>query len=119
MFCCVSDRILIAQKSVQNGPNWCNEWKNSTKEVMLKFFLTNAPDPPHRTLTHVLVPFRPFRHYTKIDAKWAELVQLLHKLVQRSHVRIFWNERTRSTPFDPKLMIWCVSDWYVTAEKSM
>ena len=40
------------------------------------------------------------------SAKRAELVQ---KFVPRSRVGIFRNERTRSTPFDPKLTFWCVS----------
>ena len=43
---------------------------------------------------------------TILGAKRAELVQ---KFVPRSRVRIFRNERTRSTPFDPKLTFWCVS----------
>ena len=30
------------------------------------------------------------------------------KFVPRSRVRIFRNERNRSTPLDPKLMFWCV-----------
>ena len=42
---------------------------------------------------------------TKLGAKRAELVQ---KLVPRSHVGIFRNERSRSNPLDPKLMFWCV-----------
>ena len=41
-----------------------------------------------------------------LGAKQAELVQ---RFVPRSRVRIFHNERTRSTPLDPKLTIWCVS----------
>ena len=40
----------------------------------------------------------PFGCLTKLGAKRAELVQ---KFVPRSHVRIFKNERTRSTPLDP------------------
>ena len=43
---------------------------------------------------------------TKLGAKRAELVQ---KFVPRSRIGIFRNERTRSTPSDPKLMFWCVS----------
>jgi len=43
---------------------------------------------------------------TKLGAKRAELVQ---KFVPQSRVRIFRNERTRSTPFDHKLKFWCVS----------
>jgi len=42
---------------------------------------------------------------TKLGAKRAELVQ---KFVPRSRVGIFRNERTRSTPLDPKLTFWCV-----------
>ena len=37
--------------------------------------------------------------------KTAELVQMF---VPRSRVGIFRNERTRSTPLDPKLTFWCV-----------
>src|SRR6185437_10654948 len=47
----------------------------------------------------------PFGCLTKLGAKRAELVQ---KFVPRSHVRIFRNERTRSTPLDPELTVWCV-----------
>ena len=43
---------------------------------------------------------------TKLGAKWAEVVQ---KFVPRSRVGIFWNERTRSIPLDPKLTFSCVS----------
>ena len=42
----------------------------------------------------------PFGCLTKLGAKWAELVQ---KFVPRSRIGIFCNERTRSTPLDPKL----------------
>ena len=48
----------------------------------------------------------PFVCLTKLGAKRVELVQ---KFVPGSRVGIFHNERTRSTPLDPKLMFWCVS----------
>ena len=48
----------------------------------------------------------PFGCLTKLGAKRAELVQ---KFVPLSCVRIFRNERTGSTPLDPKLTFWCVS----------
>ena len=54
----------------------------------------------------------PFGCLTKLGAKRAELVQ---KFVPRSRVRIFHNERTRTTPLDPKLMFWCVSYYYFGA----
>ena len=48
----------------------------------------------------------PFGCLTELGAKRAELVQ---KFVPRSRIRIFRNERTRSTQLDTKLMFWCVS----------
>ena len=47
-----------------------------------------------------------FGSLTKLGEKQAELVQ---KFVPRSRVGIFRNERTRSTPLDPKLMFRSVS----------
>ena len=49
--------------------------------------------------------FGPFGCLTEVGAKRAELVQ---KFVPQSHVRIFHNERIRSTPLDPKLMFFYV-----------
>ena len=43
-----------------------------------------------------------FGYLTKLGVKWAELVQ---KFVPRSRVGIFRNERTRSIPVDPKLVL--------------
>ena len=43
---------------------------------------------------------------TTLSSKRAKLVQ---KFVPRSRIRIFRNERTRSTPLDSKLTFWCVS----------
>ena len=53
----------------------------------------------------ILVHLGLFGCLTELGAKRAELVQ---KFVPRSRVGIFSNERTRSTPMDPKLMFWCV-----------
>ena len=47
-----------------------------------------------------------FGFIRKLSAKRAELGQ---KFVPRSRVGIFRNERTRSTPLDPKLVFWCIS----------
>jgi hypothetical protein len=55
----------------------------------------------------------------KVDATLAELVPLTHKFAKQSRVRIFRNEGTRSTPLDPKLMFWDVSDHFVIAQKLM
>ena len=51
----------------------------------------------------------PFGCLTKLGAKRAEPVQ---KFVPQSRVEIFRNERTRSTPLDPKLTIWCISYYF-------
>ena len=82
-------------------------------EVALQFFATNAPDPPHWTLNScfdefstIWVHLGPFGCLTKLGAKRAELEQ---KFGPQSGVRIFRNERTRSTPLYPKLTFWCVS----------
>ena len=83
---------------------------------LVRILATNAPDPHHWTLNScfgaflsVRVHFGPFRYCTKHGAKRAKLVQLMQKFVQRCLIRIFQNERSRSTPLDPKLMFWCVS----------
>src|SRR6185312_1803451 len=82
-------------------------------EVASEFFAMNAPDPPLWTLNchfgafHTIwVHSGPFGFLTKLGAKLAEPVQ---KFVPRSRIGIFRNERTRSSPLDPKLMFWCVS----------
>src|SRR6185437_7302053 len=49
---------------------------------------------------------KPFGCLTKLSTKRDELVQ---KFVPRSRIGIFNNERTRSTPLDPKLPFRCVS----------
>ena len=57
------------------------------------------------------VHFGPFDCLTKIGAKLAELVQ---KFVPRSRFGIFRNERTRSTPLDPK-QTFCYVSYYLGA----
>jgi len=54
----------------------------------------------------IWVHLGPFGCHTELGAKRAELVQ---KFVPRTRIGIFRNERTRTTPLDPKLMFWCVS----------
>jgi len=79
-------------------------------------FATNAPDAPHWTTNSCFVAFRsvwvhlgPFHYCMKLGAKWAELVQLMQKFVPRRCIRIFRNERTQTSPYDPKLIFWRVS----------
>ena len=110
LFGCIWDCLVAFQYSVQNGSNWC---KSSCHEVASEFFATNIPDPPHWTQNSyfcafhtILVQLGLSGWLAKVDGKWAELVR---KFVPRSRVVTFHNERTRSTPLDPKLMFWCVS----------
>ena len=57
----------------------------------------------------------PFGSLTKLGGKRAELVQMF---VPRSRVRIFRNERTRSTPLDPKMTYQCIS-YYLGAFRTV
>jgi len=75
----------------------------------------NAPDLSYWTLNSCFDVFRtvwvllgPFHRLTKLGSKWAELVRLMQKFVLRNCVRIFGNERSWSTPLDPKLIFWCI-----------
>ena len=61
----------------------------------------------------VWVHFGWFHYCMKLGAKRSELEQLMQKFVPRSRIGIFGSERTRSTPLDPKLMIWCVLSVWV------
>jgi len=75
-----------------------------------EFFTMNAPDlDPYlmfRSVSYYLGAFGTVCCVTTLSSKRAKLVQ---KIVPRSRVRIFRNERTRSTPLDSKLTFWCVS----------
>src|SRR6185312_10396983 len=68
---------------------------------------------PHWTLNScfhefhtICVHLGPFDCLKKLGAKHFKLVQ---KFVPRRRVGVFLDERTRSTPLDPKHMFWCVS----------
>jgi hypothetical protein len=119
MFRGVSDRFVTARKSMQTG---------RTGDVIAQVCLTmsrrilSQRTPPIHSIgskTHVLGRFGPFRYCMKVDAKLAERVLLTHKFAKQSRVRIFRNDRTRSTPLDPKLMFWGGSDRFVAARKLM
>ena len=105
---------------MHSGPFGClTKLGEKRAELVQKFvprsrvgiFPINTPNPPHWALNCCFGAFRTigcirgFGCLTKLGAKRAELVQ---KFVPRSRFRIFRNECTRSTPFDPKLMFWCL-----------
>jgi hypothetical protein len=84
----------------------------SRRNFLQQMYPTHAIGPQ----THVLGRFGPFHYYTNFSGKQAKLVSLMHKIVQRRCVGIFRIERTRSTPLDPKLMFWCISNRSVTTQ---
>ena len=58
--------------------------------------------------TSSFVAFGWFHYCIKLSAKRAELEQLMQKFVPRSRIRIFGSGRTRSTPLNRKLMFWYI-----------
>ena len=94
----------------------CKTGRTSAKVRATKscrnFSQRTHPIHPHWTLNchfgafhTICVHSGPFGCLTKLGAQRAELVQ---KFVPRSRVGVCRNERTRSTPLDPKLMFWCI-----------
>jgi hypothetical protein len=119
MFWGVSDRFVTARNSMQNWPNWCHYRTSSLNKVTSEFFVRNAPDPLHLTQNSCSGAFQTVSVLYEVDAKLAEQVPLTQKFTKGSCVGIFRNERTRSTPLDPRLKFWGVSDRFVNARKSM
>ena len=98
----------------------CNYCISSCHEVTSGVFTMNAPNPPHWSLNSyfgalhsVWVHLGFFHNCIKLDEKQGELVQLIQKFVPQSHIGIFRNERTQSTPLDPELMFWCIHSVWV------
>jgi hypothetical protein len=115
VFGCILDCFVTARSLVQNRLNWCNYCKSFCHEVASEFFATNAPDPLHWTLNScfgasrwIWVHLAMFRYYTKLGAKRVEQVQWMQMFMPWSCIKVFCNERTQSTPLDPKLMFVCV-----------
>ena len=78
---------------------FCNECTQSTPLDPNKCF---------GAIRSIWVHLGSFRKCMKVGAKHIELVQLIQKFVPRSHIVIFHNERSWSTPLDPKLIFWCI-----------
>ena len=97
------------------GAKWVELVQKSMQRSRVRIFRTKHIRSTHYTLNWCFGTFHtiwvylgPFGCLTKLSAKRAELVQ---KFVPRSGVGIFRNEHTRSTPLDPKLTFWCVSNY--------
>jgi hypothetical protein len=89
--------------------------------MKLRWLFSQRTHPIHSigTKTYIFGRVGLLLNCTKVDAELAELAPLTHKFAKQTVVLIFRNERNRSTPLDPKLMFWGVSDRSVTARKSM
>ena len=85
----------------------------------MEFFAKNAPDPLHWTLNSCIAAFRSvwvhfglFRCCTELFAKWAELVQLMQKILPWSRTGIFATNApepphwTPNSCFDASRSIW-------------
>jgi hypothetical protein len=119
MFWGVSDHFDTARKSMQNWPNWCHYRTSSLNKVASEFFATNASDPIHLTKNSCFGAFWTVLLLHESRCKTGRTGTIKHKFAKGSCFEIFRNERTWSTPLDPKLMFWSVSDRFVTARKSM
>ena len=113
MFWCISFRLGALGTVSLLHETRC---KSSCHKVSSEFLETYAPDPHNWTLSScfhaflsVCVHLEPFRYYNKLETKQVTLVQLMEKFVPRCLVTISCNERSRSTPLDPKLIFWCIS----------
>ena len=116
MFWCVSYYLgpfFAQQHSVQNRSTGA---KVCATKSRWNFSLWTHPIHTKGPKTHVFLHFvivwvhlGLFRYCNKLDAKWAELVQLMQKFMSRSHVVNFHNQHTWYTPLDSKLMFCCVS----------
>jgi hypothetical protein len=100
MFLGISDRSLLFELPCKKGrAGAINAQVHATKSCR-NFLRRTHLIYPIRPQGHVFGYFGLFRYYTNFRAKRVELVQLMHKFVQRSRVGIFRNKRTRSTLLD-------------------
>ena len=116
VFGCIWDRFRDCMKLVAKHIKLVQLIQKFMPESHVVIFRTNAPDPPHWTITSCFGVFHSiwvhlglFRNCLKLDAKWGKLEQVMQNLVPRSHVGSLLNDRTQSTPLDPKLMFLCIS----------
>jgi len=115
MFWCILYYLCAFGTVWLPNKNGCKTSRSGAKVRAMKScqnFSQQTTRPNHCSLTSCFGAFRTiwvdsaeFGCVTTLNAKWANLVQ---KFVPRSHIGIFRNEHTRSTPLDSKLMFWCV-----------
>ena len=66
------------------------------------------PNLMFRCVLYHWVHLRQFRYYTKLGVEWANMVQLMQKVLQLSHIGGIRNEHSRCKPLDHKHMFWCI-----------
>ena len=107
---------------VHSGPFGCLTKLGAKRAELVQKFVPRSRVKIFRNETRPILPFNPKLTFWcisyhlgafgtvwlpyELGAKRAELVQ---KFVPQSRIGIIRNERTRSTPLDPKLMFSCVS----------
>jgi hypothetical protein len=92
---------------------------SSLNEVASQFYATNAWNPLYLTQNSYFGVFRTVLLQHKNRCEMGRTGAVPSKFAKRSCVAIFCNECTQSTPFDPKIMLWGVSDRFVSARKPM
>ena len=116
VFWCILDCFVTAWNRCKTGWTGPINAKVHATKSHHNFWQRTHPDPPHWTVNlcfgafcSVWEHFGLFRYSTKLDAKWAAMVELMHKFVAWNRIESFRNECTRYTQLDPKLLFWCVS----------
>ena len=109
LFGCIWDSLLHYNTQFKTGQTCAKVRATKSRRTFRNERTRSTPLDPKLTFwcVHTIwVHSGQFGSLTKLGVKQAELVQ---KFVPRSRVGIFRNERTRSTPLDPKLTFRSVS----------
>jgi hypothetical protein len=103
---------------MQNGPKWSLVHKfveRSRVGIFRNERTRSTPLDSKQMFSGILNCFVTAGTSAKNGPNWS----FMYKFVERSRVGIFRNERTRSTPLDPKLGFWGVSSLLFTARTSV
>jgi hypothetical protein len=90
----ILNRFFTARKSMHNSPNWCHYCTSSLKEVALKFFATNAPDPLHWTQNSCFGVFRTVSLLHERRCKTGR-TGVINAQVRLTKSRLNFSQRTR------------------------
>ena len=94
------------------GTKWAEQVQKFVPQSRVGIF-RNQRTRSRWTLNSCFVLFVPFRcilnRLVALQNSVQKGAKVVQKFLPRSCIGIFRNERTRSTPWDPKLMFWCIS----------